>query len=79
MRGIGWIVAEQALEDQVGSRRQAHRRTGMAVADLLYRIHGERANRVHGPSVDVGPVEFGVVGHRRRLLSGQGDRGDITW
>jgi hypothetical protein len=33
----------------------------MAVADLLYGIHGEHTNRVDGTVVDLGPLEVRVA------------------
>ena len=41
------------LEEQVGRRGQAHRRAGVAVADLLHGVHGQDADRVDRPVVEV--------------------------
>src|SRR5690606_5098001 len=54
---IGRVVAHHLLEEGVGSGREAHRRTRMAVANLLYGIGGQDAGGVHGPLVQFGPLE----------------------
>ena len=38
---VGRVVPQVALEEQVRRRRQAHRGAGVAVADLLDRVHGQ--------------------------------------
>ena len=58
--GVGRVVPHHLLEEQVGRRRQAHRRTGVAVADLLDRVHGQHPDRVDSATVEVGPVQGGV-------------------
>ena len=49
------VVPHQLLEEKVGGRRQAHRGTGVAVADLLHRVRGQHADSVHGALVQGGP------------------------
>ena len=49
---VGRVVPHDPLEEQVGRRRQAHRRAGVAVADLLDGVHGQGADRVDGPAVE---------------------------
>jgi hypothetical protein len=60
---VGRVVAQQPLEQQVRGRCQAHRGSGMTGAGLLYGVHGERADCVHGPLVQLVPGE-GLVGIR---------------
>ena len=55
---VGGVVAEVALEEQVRRRGEAHRGAGMAVADLLHRIHGQHPDGVDRPLVEVGPLEL---------------------
>ena len=43
---VGGVVPEHVLEEEVGGGRQAHRRTRVAVAYFLDRIHGEPADDV---------------------------------
>ncbi len=64
------VVPHHLLEEGVGGRRQAHRRAGMAVADLLYGIGGQDAGGVHGPLVQLGPLE--VCGGRLGAHPGSG-------
>jgi hypothetical protein len=68
---VGRIVSHHLLEQHVGDRREAHRRTGVAVADLLHRVHRQHAGGVHRTPVDVGPFECGgpCVAHERAFLS----------
>ena len=58
--GSAGLCAHDLLVEQVGRRRQAHRRAGVAVADLLHGVHGQDAGRVDGLPVEVGPVERGA-------------------
>ncbi len=53
--GFRGIVAHQLLEEKVRGRGQAHRGAGVAVANLLHRIRGQNADRVHGALVQAGP------------------------
>ena len=55
--GVRRVVPHHLLEEGVRGRGQAHRRTGMAVADLLYGIRGQYAGGVNGPLVQLGPLE----------------------
>ncbi len=62
--GVGGVVAHHLLEQQVRRRRQAHRRTGVAVPDLLDGVHGQHPHGVDGLVVQVGPVQLrGCRGH----------------
>ena len=47
---VGRVVPQVALEEQVRRRREAHRRAGVAVADLLDRVHGQRPGRCRPPA-----------------------------
>lgn len=60
---VGRVVPHQLLEEHVGGGGQAHRRTGMAVADLLYGIHGQDTDGIDRLAVQVGPL-FEVCGGR---------------
>ncbi len=51
------VVPHHLLEEGVGGGRQAHRRTRMAVADLLYGVGGQDAGGVDRPAVQFGPLE----------------------
>ena len=62
--------AASASGREVRGRRQAHGRTGVAVADLLYGIHGQDADGVDGPLVQFGPLE--VCGGRLGAHPGSG-------
>ena len=53
---VAGVVAHLALEQRVGQRREAHRRAGVAVADLLHRIGRQHPDGVDGVRVHVGPV-----------------------
>ncbi len=66
--GVAGVVPHHALEQGVGQRRQAHRRPGMPVADLLHRVGCQHPDRVDGRGVYLGPV----VGQVRL-----GQRGDL--
>ena len=57
---VGGVVPHRLLEEQVRRGRQAHRRAGVAVADLLDGVHGQGAHGVDGPTVEIGPVEPGA-------------------
>jgi hypothetical protein len=59
---LGRIVPQDALEQQVSRRSEAHRRTGMAVAGALHGVHGQHADRVDRAAVQVGPGQGGFVG-----------------
>ena len=54
---VGRVVAQVPLEEQVRRRREAHRRAGVAVADLLDGVHGQDPDGVDRAAVEVGPVE----------------------
>ncbi len=68
--GVAGVVPHHPLEQRVGQRRQAHRRAGVSVADLLHRVGGQDAHRVDGQRIDVGPV-IGMVrlGQRGNLFA----------
>ena len=57
---VAGVVAHLALEQGVGQRRQAHRRSGVTVADLLHRIRRQHPNRVDRERIHVRPV-VGVI------------------
>ena len=40
-------MRQESLEQQICSRRQAHGRSGVTVADLLHRIGGKDTSRVY--------------------------------
>ena len=50
---VARVVPQPLLEEQVGRRRHAHRRAGVAVADLLDGVHGEHAHGVDRPAVEL--------------------------
>ena len=58
---VAGVMAHLALEQRVGQRCQAHRRSGVAVADLLDRIRREYPDGVHRDRVHLGPV-VGMIG-----------------
>ncbi len=68
--GVRRVVPHHLLEEGVGGRRQAHRRTRMAVTDLLYGIGGQDTRGVDGPLVQLGPLE--VCGGRLGAHPGSG-------
>ena len=55
--GVARVVAQEPLPEQVRRRRQAHRRAGVAVADLLDGVHGQDTHRVDRSAVEIGPVD----------------------
>src|SRR5262249_24276252 len=57
---IAWIVPHDPLEEQIGGRREAHRRPRMARSRLLHRVHREHADQVHRPGVGVRPLKLGI-------------------
>ncbi len=59
------VVPHHLLEQQVRRRREAHRRTGMSVADLLDRIHREHPYGVDRALVQFGPFKLwaGLLRH----------------
>ncbi len=72
---VGGVVAHDPLEQQVGEGGQAHRRTGVPVALLLYRVGGQHPDGVHRPQVHLAPPR--LVGHRtgESGVSGRGETG----
>ena len=50
------------LEQQIRRGRQRHGSAGMSIADFLYGIHGENADRVHSARIEIGPGQ-GRVRH----------------
>jgi hypothetical protein len=48
---MGRVVPHDPVEQQVGGRRETHRRTRMAVAGFLYGIHGQHPDGVDGTLV----------------------------
>ena len=67
--GIGRVVPHHLLEQQVRRGREAHGGAGVPVAHLLHGIHGQDANGVDCSIVELGPVEAGICGHVRGVLS----------
>jgi hypothetical protein len=55
---VAGVVAHQLLEEKVRGRRQAHGRSGVAVAHLLHRVRGQYADGIHRALVQVGPRQF---------------------
>ena len=53
---ITGVVAHRALEQRVRQRRQAHRCSGMAIADFLNGVGGQHPHRVDRSRIDLGPV-----------------------
>ena len=51
------VVPHHLLEEDVRGGRQAHRRAGVAVADLLHGVGGQDTDGVDGPLVQLGPLE----------------------
>ena len=58
---IGGVMSHDPLEQQIGGGRQAHGGAGVAVAGLLDRVHGQDANRVDRPPVNIGPGQLGTL------------------
>ena len=62
--GVGRVVPHHLLEQQVRRGREAHRRAGVAVPDLLDGVHGQHPHGVDGLVVQLGPVQLrGCRGH----------------
>src|SRR5262249_639885 len=70
---VSRVVPQETLEQQVGRGCEAHGRTRVPRARLLHRVHGQRADHIHGSTVQVGPLKRADVGlrsHRNlRVLS----------
>ena len=66
---VGRVVPHHLLEQQVRRGREAHGGAGVPVAHLLHGIHGQDANGVDCTIVELGPVEAGICGHVRGVLS----------
>jgi hypothetical protein len=72
---VGGIVPEDALEHQIGSWRQAHRRPRVPRPGLLDSIHCQDADEVDGALVIGRPFEAGwerIPHGKSGLLSGRG-------
>ena len=54
---VGRVVAHDLLEEQVRGRREAHRRSGVAVADLLHGVGGKKSRGVDCLAINGIPVE----------------------
>ena len=59
---VGRVVPHDPVEEQVRRGRQAHRGARVAVAGFLHGVHGQHADGVDGPAIEVGPVQCGVLG-----------------
>ena len=55
---VGRVVAHDLLEEQVGRGREAHRRAGVPVPDLLDGVGREHARRVDRAIVDGFPLQI---------------------
>jgi hypothetical protein len=56
-------MAHHAVEQQVGGRREAHRRTGVAVAGFLDGVHGQHPYGVDRLAVEIGPIQIVFGSH----------------
>ena len=65
-RRVGRVVPENPLEQQVRGRGEAHGRAGVPRSLVLYGVHGQDPDQVHGALVDVRPLElvFWLATHR---------------
>jgi hypothetical protein len=63
---VGRVVPENPLEQQVRGRGEAHGRAGVPRSLVLYCVHGQDPDQVHGALVDVRPLElvFWLATHR---------------
>ena len=57
---VGGVVPHHLLEQQVRRGREAHRSTGVAVADLLHGVQREDPHGVDRALVELGPVKLGA-------------------
>ena len=55
---VGRVVAHHLLEQEVRRRSQAHRRAGVAVADLLHGVHRQHPDGVDRQVVGLVPVQL---------------------
>ncbi len=53
---VGRVVPQHPLEQRVDGRGQAHGGAGMAVADLLHRVHRQHPDQVHRAGVELAPA-----------------------
>ncbi len=60
--GVGGVVAHHLLEQQVGHRRQAHRRPRVTVAHLLHGVHRQDPDGVDRLAVEIGPLQGAHAG-----------------
>ena len=76
---IGRVVAEVSGPQQIGHRRLAERRAGVAGFRLLDHVDGEKAQSIDGELVDVGALRGGVLDMRGEVYSiAAGLRGRVT-
>src|SRR6266487_3635875 len=50
-RGVGRVMPQNTLEEQVGGGSEAHGRAGMSRAGFLDSVHGEDPDQIDGPAV----------------------------
>src|SRR5690606_13340983 len=56
--GVGRVVAQDALVEEVGHGREAHGGAGVTVADLLNGISRQNSRGVHRASIDLIPLQL---------------------
>ena len=79
--GVGGIVLQELLEQQVGRRGQTHGRAGVPVAGLVHCVSGQHTGCVHGAVVQVGPfqVAHGIPFVGRTLCAPARKPSQIGW
>lgn len=73
--GVGRVMPQHPLVEQIGGGSQTHRRAGMTVADLLDRIGRQDPGGVHRASIDLVPLQFRHV----HALSDSFEGAGIPW
>src|SRR5690606_37559668 len=56
--GVGRVVAQDTLVEEVRRRSETHRRTRVTVADLLHGIRRKDSGGIYRASIDLSPLEF---------------------
>ncbi len=73
--GVGRVMPQHTLVQQIGGGGQTHRRAGMTVADLFDRIGRQDPGGVHRASIDLVPLQFRHV----HALSDSFEGAGIPW
>ena len=68
--GVGGIVAQKLLPQNIGDRGQAHGRAGMAGVGLLHAVNGQSADGVDAQAVELFSGQYRLIAYRHESLRG---------